>query len=671
MATAVSAVADPLDKKPPPPASFQSQSTINKLLNQLIGGGGDPPHTETNGTNATPKSESAQSTVLGGILPSDVVPLLMSISTLLPAGTDSINDMPTITDFVDRYSEGSRWVQYASTTAAWNYLTNITQHNQDVINQANELEVNYTKAAAEVAKRINIGVIANDTLRRLITKATDEGIYALREEELNELKSNQRKINVIFFSTSVCEPGRPPPCSLFHTPEIVNVMATSTDYNQLYHLWTGWNNLIGPAIQQYYLNVVQLTNKAALLNGLNSGADIWYGKYEVSGIDSFKTMYEDVKPLYMQLYTYLRRELHLRYPTHVPTKGMIPAHLFGEISAKHWSNLYESTKPFPEERTVDYMELQTKACVSVTVRNLLKVCSRVSIEDVIVAHRELTSVYYSYSYRNLPVPFREATNPAFSSALAEAVALMATVPTYLQTLGVPISDENDKQSINKLYALAMRIVPFIPYALLTDIWREKIFREQLPRERLNDEWWELRNSYQGVAPPAPRSITDFDAGADYEIAHNMPYLGNLISYIVRFQFLKSLCNASGYQGPLSKCNIYNSAEAGTKLRTIMKFGSKYKWTYVMQIMFGTEEISSRGLMEYFQPLHDWLAAKNRETDEYVGWDTDYEVYSGNVSYIPTVKEDSIESWTNSKNQGYMGKFSFSFNSEVKGISAND
>ncbi len=33
-----------------------------------------------------------------------------------------------------------------------------------------------------------------------------------------------------------------------------------------------------------------------------------------------------------------------------------------------------------------------------------------------------------------------------------------------------------------------------------------------------------------------------------------------------FQFHKSLCEASGHKGPLHKCDIYQSAEAGQLLR---------------------------------------------------------------------------------------------------------
>ena len=39
-----------------------------------------------------------------------------------------------------------------------------------------------------------------------------------------------------------------------------------------------------------------------------------------------------------------------------------------------------------------------------------------------------------------------------------------------------------------------------------------------------------------------------------------------ISYVIQFQFHKSLCDAAGHTGPLHRCDIYQSKEAGQLLR---------------------------------------------------------------------------------------------------------
>ena len=38
-----------------------------------------------------------------------------------------------------------------------------------------------------------------------------------------------------------------------------------------------------------------------------------------------------------------------------------------------------------------------------------------------------------------------------------------------------------------------------------------------------------------------------------------------MSFVLQFQFHKALCDAAGHQGPLHRCDIDQSQEAGTKL----------------------------------------------------------------------------------------------------------
>lgn len=38
-----------------------------------------------------------------------------------------------------------------------------------------------------------------------------------------------------------------------------------------------------------------------------------------------------------------------------------------------------------------------------------------------------------------------------------------------------------------------------------------------------------------------------------------------VSFIIQFQFHEALCQAAGHEGPLHKCDIYQSKEAGKRL----------------------------------------------------------------------------------------------------------
>lgn len=55
--------------------------------------------------------------------------------------------------------------------------------------------------------------------------------------------------------------------------DLTEIMATSTNYNELEYVWTQWREVAGKPIRQQYLEFVELNNKAAVLNGttLNPG----------------------------------------------------------------------------------------------------------------------------------------------------------------------------------------------------------------------------------------------------------------------------------------------------------------------------------------------------------------------------------------------------------------
>ena len=53
-------------------------------------------------------------------------------------------------------------------------------------------------------------------------------------------------------------------------------------------------------------------------------------------------------------------------------------------------------------------------------------------------------------------------------------------------------------------------------------------------------------------------------------------------------------------------------------RDMMALGSSEHWTVALQAISGTSEMSALPLVEYFQPLLDWLEAENE--GEAIGWE---------------------------------------------------
>lgn len=47
-----------------------------------------------------------------------------------------------------------------------------------------------------------------------------------------------------------------------------------------------------------------------------------------------------------------------------------------------------------------------------------------------------------------------------------------------------------------------------------------------------------------------------------------------MSFVLQFQFHQALCKEAGHQGPLHQCDIYQSAQAGAKLKYVTGFKNK-------------------------------------------------------------------------------------------------
>ncbi|PZC79922.1 hypothetical protein B5X24_HaOG215604 [Helicoverpa armigera] len=113
----------------------------------------------------------------------------------------------------------------------------------------------------------------------------------------------------------------------------------------------------------------------------------------------------------------------------------------------------------------------------------------------------------------------------FHEAIGETIALSASSPRHLQTLGlVQRSVDDTAHDINYLFTQAMDKLAFLPFALVMDKWRWDVFTGDVRKEQYNCHWWRLREQYQGIKPPVLRSELDFDPGSKYHIPANIPYI---------------------------------------------------------------------------------------------------------------------------------------------------
>lgn len=52
---------------------------------------------------------------------------------------------------------------------------------------------------------------------------------------------------------------------------------------------------------------------------------------------------------------------------------------------------------------------------------------------------------------------------------------------------------------------------------------------------------------------------------------------------------------------------------------MLRLGSSLQWPEALQMIAGTTEMSSQSLVNYFQPLLDYLADENTKNNDVIGW----------------------------------------------------
>ncbi|MBT3850880.1 MAG: M2 family metallopeptidase [Gammaproteobacteria bacterium] len=453
------------------------------------------------------------------------------------------------------------------------------------------------------------------------------------------------------------------------------VIDNSRDPAELLKAWEGWRN-IGKPMKEMYLRMVEIGNQGANDLGYDGLTDLWFSQYDMPAnefLEETDRVWDELKPLYDALHCHVRDELSNYYGEEIVAKtGNLPAHVLGNMWGQSWSNIYdivytpESTSSSSEinvtdiliEKDIDEIEMvriAEKFFISLGFESLsdtfwerslfikpqdrnvvchasawdlnsdindlrIKMCIERNAEDFAVIHHELGHIFYYQAYSGLPDIFQGGANDGFHEAVGDLLTLSIT-PDYYQKIGM-VSEEEAKQAkadpISLLMQQALDGVVSVPWTLMLDKWRAKVFTGETSPEELNNSWWELREFYQGIGAPSARDTDAFDPGAKYHIPGNTPYTRYYLAKILQYQFHESLCNQIGFEGPLHECSIYDNKLAGEKLRAMLALGQSKDWQTALEALTGTRDLSGKSMLNYYQPLKDWLDIKN--ADRACGWE---------------------------------------------------
>ena len=108
-----------------------------------------------------------------------------------------------------------------------------------------------------------------------------------------------------------------------------------------------------------------------------------------------------------------------------------------------------------------------------------------------------------------------------------------------------------------------------------------------------------------------RSESNFDPGAKYHVAANVPYTRYFLAFILQFQFHRGLAQVAGCKEPLNRCSIFENKEAGKRLNTMLAMGQSRPWPDALQALTGQREMDATAILDYFAPLQAWLKEQNK------------------------------------------------------------
>jgi peptidyl-dipeptidase A len=590
-----------------------------------------------------------------------VIPILILLA--------SCNRQPTV-------DEARRFVEDAETKllvlssetnqAQWVQATYITQDTEAIAARANERLIAATVRYAKEAARFEGLALPDDVARKLKLLKLSLTLPAPSDPKLAEEATRiAAGLEGAYGRGKYCPGGDQAKC--MNIDDVTRIMANSRDPKQLAEVWNGWHT-ISPPMRKDYMRLVELSNMGAKELGYADTGTLWRSKYDMPPEDFSKEvdrLWEQVKPLYVQLHAYARWKLREKYGAGVvPAEGPIPAYLLGDIWAQSWENVYPLLAPDQADPGYDLTAIlkQKKTGPLDMVRYgegfftslgfeplpktfwqrsmferprdrdvvchasawdidsvddlRLKMCIEINDVDFNTVHHELGHNFYQRAYDKQPFIFRDSANDGFHEAIGDSIALSVT-PEYLVKINLLSKAPGESKDMGLLMRKALEKVAFLPFGLLIDQWRWKVFSGQIPPDKYNQAWWELRQKYQGVAPPSPRGEEYFDPGAKYHVAANVPYTRYFIAHILQFQFHKALSETAGCKNPIYRCSIYGNKEAGKRLKEALELGSSQPWPVALEKLGGTRQMDAAAVRAYFAPLEKWLVEQNKGKP--LGW----------------------------------------------------
>jgi peptidyl-dipeptidase A len=568
--------------------------------------------------------------------------------------------------FLDHANETTLTLGIAQSQAGWVQQNFITDDTEAIAARANQAAIEAgARFAKESTKYDKVDVPADQ--RRMLNLLKTSLVLAAPSDpkESDELTKIMARLESAYGKGKWCrDPSKPDTCK--NIDDVTHMLSVPGNEKVLREAWEGWHT-ISPPMKKDYQRFVELSNKGARELGFPDTGAMWRAKYDMPPDEFTKELdrlWDQVRPLYLKLHAYTRMKLHEKYGDLVPATGPMPAHLLGNIWAQDWSNIYPLVAPPNADAGFNLTDILKKRKMpaldmvrtgehfytslgfaplpktfwerSLFVRPKdrevvchasawdidyvedvrIKMCIEQTADDFTTIHHELGHNFYQRAYKDQPVLFRDSANDGFHEAIGDTIALSVT-PEYLVKITLLEKAPDTSRDLGLLMNKSLEKIAFLPFGLLVDEWRWKVFSGEIKPEHYNKAWWDLRLQYQGVAPPSARGEEFFDPGAKYHVPDNTPYTRYFLAAILQFQFHRALSKIAGCTLPLNRCSTYESQEAGRRLNAMLSMGQSRPWPDALETLTGSRQMDATAIIDYFEPISKWLDEQLKGKP--VGW----------------------------------------------------
>jgi len=442
--------------------------------------------------------------------------------------------------------------------------------------------------------------------------------------------------------------------------EIDRLLRTLENLDERRAVWEA-SKESGVALRDGLIRLRDLRNGVAEEMGYPDYFSLQVAKYGMSTEEMIKLNEEFMRvlrPLYLQLHTWVKYKLAERF--HQPVPKRIPAHWLGNRWSQEWDGLSEGADltPYFKDRTPEWVirtaeqfwtglgfdklpasfweksDLYPVPAGGARKKNTHASCWHLDLATDIrslqsieadpywfsTAHHELGHGYYFMTYTRPEVPplLRDGAAPGFHEGFGELAALASNQEPYLKSIGLlPAGYKADETAFLLNTAMTPGVIFIYWSSGVMAHWEADIYAHHLPASEWNARWWQYVRDFQGIEPPSERGEQYCDAATKTHINDTPAYYHNYaFAQVFKYQLNDYIARKILHQPPQA-CNYSGSREAGAFIRDIMRRGATEDWRKVLREATG-EDFSTRAMLDYYAPLMKWLEEQNKGRP--IGWE---------------------------------------------------